>query len=121
MLPVCGIERSITMKGKYPVFVYGILKARFQGEETSIKATCYDLGPYPAITKLGGKGSLKGKLIYVDADTLEKFDLIEGVPNLYRRDIVKIGNINAFVYVYSKPHEITETYPRTFNWISKYI
>lgn len=107
-------------KGKYPVVTYGILKQKFKGESITIGADCHDLGAFPAITKLGTENPLEAKLIYVDQETLNDFDRIEGVPYLYTRELIKVGDITAFIYVYVDKEEIENT-PLITNWERKKI
>lgn len=85
----------------YKLFVYGILKDMFEGRETSIIAECYDLGAYPAITKLGSGWRVQGKVIEVDADTLKELDIIEGVAyDLYTRKLYEVDGEYVQIYVY---------------------
>lgn len=102
-------------KGKFPVIVYGILKRRFKGESVVIGADCKNLGCYPAITKLGTDNRLQAKLIYVNADTLKEFDLIEGVPFLYTREVIRHKGITCFIYVYVDKESLKEL-PLINNW-----
>lgn len=105
--------------GKFPVFVYGILKKMFPGEPAAIKAVAKDLGPYPAITQLGGDRDLKGKLIWVDADTLAELDLIEGVPTLYTRELIQINGLNVFVYVFVDKESLKDYPTIILEWKEK--
>lgn len=105
-------------KGLFGIVVYGILKDRFKGESVVIGADCHDLGAFPAITKLGTNNRLQSKLIYVTQDTLNEFDRIEGVPYLYTRELIKVGDVTAFIYVYVDKEEIENT-PLITNWESK--
>ncbi len=105
-------------KGKFPIIVYGILKDRFEGESIVIGADCYDLGDYPAITKLGTNNQLQAKLIYIDADTLKEFDRIEGVPFLYTREVIQYRDVTAFIYVYVNG---IKNKPLITNWIRKEV
>jgi len=101
----------------YKLFVYGILKDRFEGVDATITAKCYDLGPYPAITELGVGWPVQGKIIEVDADTLAELDRIEGTPVLYHRQLIEVGGQYVQVYVYTDPRELVGTAP-CFNWNS---
>lgn len=102
----------------FKVFVYGILKGRFKGQNATIKADCHDLGGFPAITKLGGDNILSGEIIEVDYQTLVDFDRIEGVPSLYTREIIEIDGHQCFVYVYVDSKSI-ENLPLINIWSKK--
>ena len=90
------------------LFVYGILKDRFEGEPATIKAKCYHLGAYPAITEVDTPDSwtVHGKVITVNADILSELDMIEGYPYLYHRQIHKVNGEYVQLYVYTQPEEI---------------
>lgn len=93
------------------LFVYGILKDKFDGIDTSIIAECYNLGAYPAIVKLGTGWRVTGKLIEVDGDTLDRLDMIEGYPTLYHRQLHEINGEYVQVYVYTHPDTIDKSIP----------
>lgn len=101
----------------YRLFVYGILKERFEGTPATIKAKCYNLGAYPAITELGSGHKVHGKIITVDAETLEELDAIEGFPYLYHRQIIEIDGVYCQVYVYTNADDLdTKTLPICVNF-----
>ena len=102
----------------YKLFVYGILKDRFEGIPATITARCYDLGPYPAITELNAGWPVHGKIISVDADTLSQLDFIEGYPDLYHRQLIKINDEYVQVYVYTDPSKISD-FPPCINFKAK--
>lgn len=85
------------------LFVYGILRGAQQSIATgiAIDATMHDLGPYPAISAIGTGDAAIGDLIRVSPEDLVEFDIIEGVPTLYRRGCVFVPGIGlAYIYIY---------------------
>jgi gamma-glutamylcyclotransferase (GGCT)/AIG2-like uncharacterized protein YtfP len=90
----------------HKLFVYGILRAdqnKLVAKNVLLPATMYDLGPFPAITKLG-VGTAIGDVIEVDNDTLAQYDAIEGIPTLYKRMSTNVPGI-GHVYIYVYQHE----------------
>lgn len=97
------------------VFVYGTLKsgfynhhhlskAKFLGEYyTPPKYAFYDLGYYPAMTNENKRISVKGEVYQVDKNTLRELDLLEGVPELYQRIMLRCGKYGqCYTYIMNK-------------------
>lgn len=84
------------------LFTYGILQNRgvLVAPEYAITATMYDTGSYPAIGVLG-RGLAIGTLILVSDWELDQFDIIEGCPNLYRRESIETEYGIAYIYLYN--------------------
>lgn len=109
------------------VFVYGTLKqggglhhilaegnAKFLCCEMLYDVAMYDLGSYPAAVPEEG-AVIHGEVYDVDEVLLRRLDQAEGVPYLYRREMV-INAIGACrqVYFYNRPvrqwRKITDGY-----------
>jgi len=85
---------------KHIVFVYGTLRKGFYNHRLLENATfsdtgsaygvrLYDVGPFPAVLPTSdGKGAVHGELYEVDDETLTRLDRLEGVPHLFRRELV---------------------------------
>ncbi|MCO6450138.1 MAG: gamma-glutamylcyclotransferase [Caldilineales bacterium] len=73
---------------------------RSQSAATLSDADLYDLGAYPGARP--GEGVIYGDLLSVDPAALAEFDRIEGHPNFFRRDRVRVqnadGEIEAWIY-----------------------
>lgn len=90
------------------MFTYGILKnsGGTVKRDVTIDADMYDLGAFPAITRLGTGNKAKGNVISVSQAELDRFDQIEGVNSenpeagLYRREKVWIEEIKEEVFIY---------------------
>lgn len=92
------------------VFIYGTLRhaqrnahqmqgARYVGMQRSAPAfTLYDLGTYPAAVA-GGSTRLLGEVHVVAPELLVRLDAFEGVPELYRRERVRMAYGEAWIYV----------------------
>ncbi len=107
------------------VFVYGTLKrgfyanhflseARFLGEGIIEGYEMYDLGSFPAIVE--GKGKVKGEVYEVDRKTLNTLDFYEGVPTLYKREMVEVlmangQRVKAYAYIF-KDKKYLKRYPK---------
>lgn len=104
------------------LFVYGLIKDMFEGKSAVIKAKCYNLGAYPAITEVNTEGSwdVHGKVISVTADELTRLDSMEGYPDLYHRQLVKVRDEYVQVYVYTNPSEV-EHNPPCSNFIRRSV
>ena len=88
------------------LFTYGILQEAGDVLYRNVwtRAKMFDLGPYPAITAVGGDERVRGNIIKVTEKELKQFDLIEGVPTLYQREVVDVPGIGpCFIYVYQRP------------------
>ena len=79
-----------------------ISKAKGLGLYVPVKgATC----SFPAIYKDGEAGKINGELYKIlnEKDGLELLDLVEGVPDLYTREIVEVNikgkKVNAYTYI----------------------
>jgi gamma-glutamylcyclotransferase (GGCT)/AIG2-like uncharacterized protein YtfP len=113
--PVCGPTDCPELTVE-TIFVYGTLKrgqlranvladtnSKFLGEaKTAAEFTLFDtLRGYPALLHRGDT-SVKGELYEVTAETLAELDLIEGHPNLYKRERLKLADGQmAWVYVWA--------------------
>ena len=112
----------MTLQTNIIIFVYGTLlsgmplsdalaKSDFIGHG-KINGALYDLGHYPGLKNINGKGIVYGELYAVDQSTLDKLDQIEGYfPNrpdhsLYLRQQVGVrpfdggSTIKAYSYFY---------------------
>jgi gamma-glutamylcyclotransferase (GGCT)/AIG2-like uncharacterized protein YtfP len=92
------------------LFVYGTLKKQYSRNDIlsaasfikEIKSlpryTMIDLGPFPGILD-SGINVIYGELYEVDDSILKMCDLIEGHPNFYSRQFIKLEfDINAEAY-----------------------
>jgi len=91
----------------HPIFVYGILQGREDAIEGTVKGyRLIDMGSFPAAVPCDSKCTVGGELIYVDDNTLEDFDRIEGAPSFYKREKVFVGTgnktVEAEMYVVNK-------------------
>ena len=94
--------------GKQLVFIYGTLKqgqcrghsmqdGRYLGIAlTTPSFAMYNVGDYPALIfdTLAADHRVCGELYECDEDLLEVLDRIEGVPHLYKRDMVELDTIH---------------------------
>lgn len=97
------------------LFVYGTLKrglanhqqlsaARYAGEAAMPGVDLHDLGPFPMA--VSGRGTVLGELYGVDAATLARLDRFEGVPRLYRRERLPLGDgRTAWIYL-GQPRQV---------------
>lgn len=97
----------------YRVAVYGSLKAgrhnhgylktaRFIGRfRTPPEYTMIDLGPYPAVIP-EGHTAIEVEIYEVGSDTLKSLDELEEHPESYRRTLIKIANMEVFIYLLTR-------------------
>lgn len=89
------------------VFVYGtlrkgqmlsnnLLKSNYLGDATVV-GTLFNLGWFPAYVEEGITGVV-GEVYEIDHETLERLDVIEGYPDLYKRKKVDTPYGEAFIY-----------------------
>jgi gamma-glutamylcyclotransferase (GGCT)/AIG2-like uncharacterized protein YtfP len=107
------------VSGPIRLFVYGSLKrgfrhhsvlsgAELEGEAST--AAGYRLvryGAYPALVT-GGERRVLGELYRVELDDLPRLDAFEGVPELYRRELVRLedgSEAHAYFAVHSGDFE----------------
>ena len=110
-----GVSSSPTQKSDDKlVFVYGSLRKGFglnpvlksssyvETVKTKPKYTMYSLGAFPCIVK-GGDTAIVGELYNISPETERRLDMIEGVPQLYRKGKVEIkGYGNVLAYFFTK-------------------
>lgn len=96
------------------VFVYGSLRKGYglspvlnssefvSDVRTKPKYTMYSVGAFPCITE-SGNTSIVGEIYKVDLSTLRRLDMIEGVPQLYKKGIVEVdGYENVIAYFFTE-------------------
>lgn len=99
------------------VFVYGtlrkgqmlsnnLLKSNYLGEATVV-GTLFNLGWFPAYVE-DGITDVKGEVYEVDHETLERLDIIEGYPHLYKRKKVETPYGDAFIYYQDRSPQHTD-------------
>jgi len=97
------------------LFVYGTLKRGgsrhwilqdfpFLGRAKVKGFALYDLGLYPAMVP--GAGVVYGEVYEVSEEALQALDWVEGVPILYRRELIEVVfedgfSLKAWAYVYN--------------------
>ena len=97
------------------LFVYGTLKRGgsrhwilqdfpFLGRAKAKGFVLYDLGPYPAMVY--GDGVVYGEVYDVPEEVLRDLDWVEGVPVLYRRELIKVVfqdgfSLKTWAYIYN--------------------
>lgn len=104
------------------LFVYGTLKrgqhnhhfltnAQFLGEDVT-ELAIYDLGAinhtggFPILVK-NGNYKIVGEVYKIDKDILQAIDRLEGHPNFYKREVIKLesGKL-AHTYIFTLDREI---------------
>ncbi len=90
------------------VFVYGSLRRGFglspvlsssefvADVRTKPKYTMYSVGAFPCITK-GGNTGIVGEIYKVDLPTLRRLDMIEGVPQLYKKSMIEVDGYDDVI------------------------
>ena len=111
------ISEQLGQNERILLFTYGILKNHGETVVTNhvIDATMFDLGAFPAITELNTGMKVYGNIIEVTAEDIEYFDMVEGVPSLYRREVIETPVGNAFIYLYQDAIELGDL-PQIENW-----
>ncbi|WP_424160298.1 gamma-glutamylcyclotransferase family protein [Thermocrinis sp.] len=105
----------IGLNTKTYLFVYGTLKRGgtrnwllegfpFLGRAKAKGFVLYDLGPFPAMVP--GAGLVYGEVYEVSEEILRDLDWIEGVPILYRRELIDVVfedgfSLKAWAYIYN--------------------
>ncbi len=65
-----------------------------------------DLGSYPGMVRDESDGQVVGEVYWVDPETLDRLDRIEGNPNYYCRRTIALGDgSTAFAYLLRYPPE----------------
>jgi gamma-glutamylcyclotransferase (GGCT)/AIG2-like uncharacterized protein YtfP len=107
------------------LFVYGTLrkserrehllkKYLFLGYARAKGYLLYDLGKYPGIVE--GDGEVVGEVYEISEKKLKELDWIEGVPDLFRRELIEVvlengETISAYTYIYNGDVEEGELIP----------
>jgi gamma-glutamylcyclotransferase (GGCT)/AIG2-like uncharacterized protein YtfP len=97
------------------LFVYGTLKRGgsrhwllqdfpFLGRARAEGFALYDLGPFPAMVP--DAGVVYGEVYEVPEEILRDLDWVEGVPVLYRRELIEVVfedgfSVKAWAYIYN--------------------
>jgi len=113
--PTADGSWSMRLSTKNHLFVYGTLKRDgsrhwiiedfpFLGRAKAKGFALYDLGPYPAMVP--GVGVVYGEVYEVSEEALQALDWVEGVPVLYRRELIEVVfedgfSLKAWAYVYN--------------------
>jgi gamma-glutamylcyclotransferase (GGCT)/AIG2-like uncharacterized protein YtfP len=101
------------------VFVYGTLKTNFcnnsilkdSGAKRAGENVCiygyhmYNTGSgYPAVCETAGASTspVVGEVWFVNKDTLDRLDILEGVPHLYKRESINTHYGSTYIYVYNQ-------------------
>jgi gamma-glutamylcyclotransferase (GGCT)/AIG2-like uncharacterized protein YtfP len=101
---------------EFLLFVYGTLmrdgpraavlaRQQFLGEaRTAPDYALYNLGPYPALVREEGAGRVHGELLAAAASLRERLDQVEGAPQLYRLEEIRLEGVAgpAFAYLYQR-------------------
>lgn len=116
------------MNKKY-YFVYGTLKqghgnhrvlkdSKKVGEFTTEPVyTMFSLGGFPGVIK-GGNTAIKGEIYEVISPEIENgLDRLEGyqknsTSNLYNKEIIKLGNYNAYIYTFNSDRRNINNYKK---------
>ena len=100
------------MESPHLVFVYGtlrqgednhhyLLESEYLGQyETTADYSLYNLGEYPGLIK--GHQSIVGEVYRISSEVLEKLDILEDIPNEYRRESLDTPFGLAWIYLYQK-------------------
>lgn len=104
------------------VFVYGSLRkgyglspvlssSEFVADvQTKPKYTMYSVGAFPCITQ-SGDTSIVGEIYRVDLATLRRLDMIEGVPQLYKKALIEVDGYDevlAYFFTDEKAEGLTK-------------
>ena len=77
---------------------------RFLGEwRTCPQYALFDLGPYPGLVRVAAEGrAIHGELYEIGSGLIARLDRIEGAPNLFRLEPIRIeshsGEVLAYFY-----------------------
>jgi gamma-glutamylcyclotransferase (GGCT)/AIG2-like uncharacterized protein YtfP len=98
---------------KFLLFVYGTLmrdgirnkaikdQKFLRDVKTTPEYAMLDLGSYPGLVRVENGGrQIEGELWEIDTPRIELLDQIEGAPNLYRMEEVKIDGEDGPIYAY---------------------
>ncbi len=101
-----------TTASDFLLFVYGTLKRdgprapvladqRFLREaRTESGYALYDLGPYPGLVRQEGGDPVWGEVFAVAASLRELLDRVEGAPDFYRLEEIRLEGVTGPVYSY---------------------
>ena len=94
------------------LFVYGTLmrggprasvlaSQQFLAEATTASGyALYDLGPYPAMVRQDGASAVHGELLAVSTSLLDELDRVEGAPEMYRLEEIRLNEHAGPVFSY---------------------
>jgi gamma-glutamylcyclotransferase (GGCT)/AIG2-like uncharacterized protein YtfP len=98
------------------IFVYGTLRKgecrnylledyRFLGYAKAKGFLLYNIGAFPGMIE--GGGEVVGEVYEIHESLLEKLDLVEGVPDLFCRELIEVTlengqTISAYAYIYNR-------------------
>ncbi len=98
------------------IFVYGTLRkgecrnyilsdCQFLGYAKAKGFVLYNIGAFPGMVE--GEGEVIGEVYEIPKDLLEKLDWVEGVPDLFRREIIEVRledgqTISVYAYIYNR-------------------
>lgn len=98
------------------IFVYGTLRkgecrnylledSQFIGYARAKGFLLYNIGAFPGMVE--GGGEVVGEVYEIHESLLEKLDLVEGAPDLFRRELIEVTlengqTISAYAYIYNR-------------------
>jgi gamma-glutamylcyclotransferase (GGCT)/AIG2-like uncharacterized protein YtfP len=98
------------------IFVYGTLRkgecrhylledSQFIGYARAKGYLLYNIGAYPGMVE--GDGKVVGEVYEIPETLFEKLDWVEGVPDLFRRELIEVTlengqTISAYAYIYNR-------------------
>jgi gamma-glutamylcyclotransferase (GGCT)/AIG2-like uncharacterized protein YtfP len=84
-------------------------------------ADLYDLGSFPAA--IPGEGKIVGVLLEIDPAAFEVLDPLEGHPDVYRRERVRVradgGEVEAWIYWAPEELALSGTRVEEGEWLDK--
>ncbi len=105
------------------LFVYGTLRrglenhetylqnARFIGKAITLDKFALFVDDFPYLNKSPTVSTIVGEIYLVDATTLQRIDILEGHPDVYRRELTTVHTASgkrydAWVYFYPEPRGV---------------
>jgi gamma-glutamylcyclotransferase (GGCT)/AIG2-like uncharacterized protein YtfP len=98
------------------IFVYGTLRkgecrhylledSQFIGYAKAKGFLLYNIGAFPGMVE--GSGEVVGEVYEIHESLLEKLDWVEGVPDLFCRELIEVTlengqTISAYAYIYNR-------------------
>jgi gamma-glutamylcyclotransferase (GGCT)/AIG2-like uncharacterized protein YtfP len=64
-----------------------------------------------------GDGEIVVELYEISQKILDNLDVLEGYPDLYNRELVQVGNVSAWIYIFTEENQRSAIEISSGDWV----